>query len=223
MTDEDNTQQFEERLARSSRLVAFWSAVGAILILSALVYSVIQLTRIQKKIEEKQVSLKATEEELGKKIDALKKIDAELDKAKQTADVYGLTLNTVSKKLPEETVAAFNRAVSQVPGTVGITIQIAYESQLDRAEEIAAQLRRLGYEVPPNEPIEIRGVHISNYNYVRYFFDEDKALAEQIVNQIRAMGVPVQEPFPLVGNPDVGEVHRRTFEFRLGRKYKPEP
>jgi hypothetical protein len=213
MTGADNARQFEERLARSSRAVAFWSAVGALLILSALVYSGFHLRRVQKKTQEAEASLKAKQAEL-------KEVDARLTKAKQTADIYGLTLNTVSIKSPEETAAAFKRAVSQVPGAAGITIQIASKSQLAKAKEIAGRLRDLGYEVPPDEAIEIRGVHISNENYVRYFFKSDEDLARQIANQIKAMGIDVQ-PFSLVGEPDLGEVHPRTFEFRLGRKYNP--
>jgi cell division protein FtsL len=220
MTGADNARQFEERLARSSRAVAFWSAVGALLILSALVYSGFHLRRVQKKTQEAEASLKAKQAELEAKQAELKEVDARLTKAKQTADIYGLTLNTVSIKSPEETAAAFKRAVSQVPGAAGITIQIASKSQLAKAKEIAGRLRDLGYEVPPDEAIEIRGVHISNENYVRYFFKSDEDLARQIANQIKAMGIDVQ-PFSLVGEPDLGEVHPRTFEFRLGRKYNP--
>jgi hypothetical protein len=221
MTSADKTQQFEERLARSSRVVAFWSGVGALLILSALAYSGVHLTRVQKKTQEVEASLKSKQAELAAKQAKLKEVDAQLAKAEQTAHIYGLTLETVYKKSPEETTAAFKQAVSEVPGTAGITIQIAYQSQLKKAKEIAAQLRSFGYEVPPDETIEIRGVqHISKENYVRYFFSSDEALAQQISNKIRAMGIDVQT-FSLVGAPGLGEIHPRNFEFRLGSKYNP--
>jgi hypothetical protein len=220
MTAGESTQQFEEQLARRSRVVAFWSAVGALLTLSALVYSGVHLARVREKTQEAEASLKAKQTELNEVDTRLRQVKAQLTKAEQTAQIYGLTLNTISEKSPEETTAAFKQAVSQVPGAAGITIQIAYKSQVDKAKEIAAQLRNLGYEVPPDEAIEIRGIHISNDNYVRYFHQSDKALAEQIVNQIKAMGVDVQ-PYSLVGAKDLGEVPPRTFEFRLGRKYYP--
>lgn len=220
MTGVENIQQFEERLARSSRVVAFWSAVGALVILSALVYSGFRLTRVQKETQKAEATLEATQAELEAKKAELEKVDAQLTKAKQTAEIYGLALNAVSRKAPEETATAFKEAVAEVPGVAGITIQIAYKSQLGKAKEIAAQLKHLGYELPPDDTIEIRGVHISNNNYVRYFFKSDEALAEQIVSQIRAMGIDVQ-PYSLVGAPDLGEVHPRNFEFRLGRNYHP--
>lgn len=213
MRGAEDTGQLEERLARISRAVAFWSAVGALLILSALAYSSFHLMRIQKKTQGAEAGLEAKQAEL-------KEAEARLTKVKQTLDIYDRTLSTVSIKSPEETAAAFKQAVSQVPGTAGITIQIAYKSQLAKAKEIASRLRELGYEVPPDEAIEIRGVHISNDNYVRYFFNSDAALAQQIANQIKAMGIDMQ-PFSLVGAKDLGEVHPRTFELRLGRKYNP--
>jgi hypothetical protein len=98
--------------------------------------------------------------------------------------------------------------------------QIAFPRQWT-SEKRYAQLRSFGYEVPPDEAIEIRGVqHISKENYVRYFFSSDEALAQQIANKIRAMGIDVQT-FSLVGAPGLGEIHPRNFEFRLGSKYNP--
>jgi len=220
MTGTENTSALEERLARSSRVAAFWSAVGALLVLSALGYSGFRLTRVQKEIQKAETNLRATQAELEAKKTELNNVDAQLTKAKQTAEIYGLTLTTVSRKVPDETATAFKQAVGEVPGATGITIQIAYKSQLGKAKEIAAQLRHLGYELPPDDTIDIRGVHISNDNYVRYFFKSDEALAEQIANQIRAMGIDIQ-PYSLVGAADLGEVHPRNFELRLGRNYHP--
>jgi hypothetical protein len=100
-----------------------------------------------------------------------------------------------------------------------ITIQIAQPSQLDKAKEIAAELRNLGYMVPPDQDIQIRGM-ISNNTYLRYFFKSDELAANRIVNQIRAMGVHV-EPYPLIGANDLGQVYPGDFELRLGRNYKP--
>jgi hypothetical protein len=216
MTPRANTQQFEEQLARRSRVVAFWSAVGALLTLSALVFSSIHLARIQGKTREAETRLRVEQAELEQLQTRLEQVKVQL---KRTVDVYGLTLNLVSKS-PEETTAAFKQAVSQVQGAAGITIQIAYKNQLDKAKEIASQLRTLGYEVPPDQTIEIRGVHISEDTYLRYFFQSDEALANQIVTQIKGMGVEVQA-YSLVGAKDLGEVHPRNFEFRLGQKYNP--
>jgi hypothetical protein len=220
MTDEDNIRRFEEELARKSRTIAVWTAVGTVLTLSALIYSSVHLASVRKQTKDAEASLKAKQSEL-KELDArLQRVNAQLTKAEQTSRVYGLTLSDISVNSPEETNAAFKLAVSQIPEAVGITIQIAYKSQLSKAMEIASQLRKLGYEVPPDRTIEIRGEHISNDNYVRYFFDSDATLARQIAEQIKTMGINVQ-PYSLVGAKDLGEVHPRTFEFRLGRQYKP--
>jgi hypothetical protein len=217
MTSAGSTQQFEEQLARRSRVVAFWSAVGALLTLSALVFSSIHLASVRGKTQEVETRLKAEQAELEQVETRLEQVKAQL---KRTVDVYGLTLNLVSKS-PEGTTAAFKQAVSQVQGAAGITIQIAYKNQLDKAKDIASQLRTLGYEVPPDQTIEIRGAHISEGTYLRYFFQSDEALANQIVNQIKGMGVDVQ-PYSLIGAKDLGEVHPRNFEFRLGQKYNQQ-
>jgi hypothetical protein len=213
-------EEFEEQLARKSRVVAFWSALGAFIVLSALVYSSLRLGSIRKQTEQAEAALSARQSELKETEAKLNAVKSQLAKAQQTAQVYGLTLNAVSGQSPERTAAAFKSAIGQVPDATGITIQVASKSQLPKAVEIAAQLRTLGYEVPPDQAIEIRGAHISDMNYVRYFFQSDEALANQIASQVRAMGVEVQ-PFSLVGEKDLGEVHPRNFELRLGRQYRP--
>jgi hypothetical protein len=212
----DNMEQFEEQLAQKSRVVAFWSALGAFIVLSALVYSSVHLATVRTQTEEADATLKAKQSELDQAEARLNNIKAQLAKAEQTAQVYGLTLSAVSES-PEKTTAAFRNAISQVPDATGITIQVAYKSQLPKAIEIAAQLRKLGYEVPPDQAIEVRGVHISDNNYLRYFFQSDETLANQIASRVTAMGVNV-EPFSLVGAKDLGEVHPKNFELRLGRQ-----
>lgn len=164
-------------------------------------------------------TLQRVNAELEKKQNDLKEIDARLEKQKQTAKLCNVTLGTVTKNSAAETASAFKMAVSEVPGTVGITIQVAYDTQLAKAKEIAAHLRELGYELPPDEAIEVRGKQrISKENYVRYFFDSDEALAQQIASQIKAIGVEIK-PFSLVAAKDLGDVHPKTFEVRLGSDY----
>jgi hypothetical protein len=215
----NSMEQFEEDLAHKSRVVAFWSGLGAFLVLSALAFSSFRLASIRKQTEEAEATLKAKQSELNDAAARLNGVKEQLAKAERTAHVYGLTLSAISDS-PAKTAAAFKDAIGQVPDATGITIQVAYKNQIPKAIEIAAQLRKLGYEVPPDQAIEVRGMHISESNQLRYFFQSDEALAKQIVSQVKMLGVDL-EPFSLVDAKDLGEVHPKNFELRLGLQYRP--
>jgi hypothetical protein len=173
-------------------------------LLVSLVYTSVHLREVQKKTRE------ATEN--------LLQVDAKLTTDKKELDRVEASLRFYQ--------GAFGTVASKVPNAAVVTIQVAYESQLDTAKEIANKLRHLGYEVPPDQAIEIRGAqHIAHLTYLRFFFPEDAKLAEHIVEQVNSMGVGVKvEPFDLSKEPkeSLGEIHPRQFEFRLGSDYTPQ-
>jgi hypothetical protein len=215
----DSALQAYVQRSRSLQRRAWWFTIVPlaifVLLLGAVAHKTVQLRELQTATAEAEKTLA--------------KDRAEISQLETRLQILGNTVNilsTTAKVPPEQTAAAFNQAASQFSYTALITIQVAYDSQLGKAKQIANSLRHLGYEVPPDQGIEVRGkARISRGTYLRFFVPSDKVLAQQIVDQINAIQIGVKvEPFDLSDEPasSLGEIHPRQFELRLGSDYHPE-
>jgi hypothetical protein len=150
----------------------------------------------------------------------LKGVENRLREAKRSTAICGTAFSYVTDS-STTAQAAYKKAASQFPDVALVTIQVADKTQLPKAEEIADSLRRSGYEVPPQDAIDIRGNHISHGSYLRYFYEQDKPLAEIVLGVINRLGVNAKL-YDLSDAKDVGETHPRQFELRLGLDSVPQ-
>jgi hypothetical protein len=82
--------------------------------------------------------------------------------------------------------AEASAALSTIPAQV--YVQIASESQREKAKEVVAALQQRGYVTPGIEDVSGKADSPKNTN-VRYFNDEDKAAAEAIAAILKEKGI----------------------------------
>jgi hypothetical protein len=210
-TGVDSYLDYSRRLQRRAWLFA---AIPLCIFVALITYGTARLERLQLEIAGAQNRLSITDEAIKNDSLKLRALQARLKNATDTAQIYGLAFNEVSDS-PEKAQAVFKAAASKFPEVALITIQVADKSQLSQANIIAEDLRKAGYIVPPDEAIEVRGAHISRGTYLRYFFKNDRNLAQQVLNQINLTGAHAKL-YDLSDARDLGEIHPRQFEFRLG-------
>jgi len=204
-------------LEYSSRLQKWaWLVTGFSLILFAalILYGTATLKRLNDQVNVARSDLGSLQRERTDASEQLKHLYVELGNASKRGKVCNLAVTDLAGS-PDRTQSAYKEAASKVPEAALITIQVAGKNQLAQASLIASYLRNAGYIVPSDEAIEVRGTHISQGTYLRYFFKDDKALAEQVVSEIKATGTDAKL-YDLSGAKDLGEIHPHQFELRLG-------
>lgn len=204
-----------------NRQLQKWAWLSSLVPLVIFVAIAIYSLKLQQDIRAKQDQLTQMDTAIEADKKTLIDLEQQLKITSRELKVSNATIGNLATS-PEQGVSAYRKAASQFPDVNAvISIQVAYDSEVQEAKDISAHLRKPGYGVAPDETIEVRGKNaISQYNYLRYFHEEDQKLASQVLRQITAMGVKA-ELFPLYDAPDVGEAVRGQFEFRLGSKNVP--
>lgn len=119
---------------------------------------------------------------LGHEQLALKLIQLKQDSAGR-AVAQEITLSASASGAAKADASA---ALSMLPAQV--YVQIASESQRDKAKEVVAALQQRGYVTPGIENVAGKADSPKNTN-VRYFNDGDKATAEAIVAVLKEKGI----------------------------------
>lgn len=105
--------------------------------------------------------------------------------------------------------------------TPSVNISFANEGQRSKANAIAEQLKKLGYDVSVDD--QPMGKRISQNTYVRYFFGKDVALAQKVQELAKSMGVSAQiQSFAEIDEEDraaLGYVKPKSLELWLGQRY----
>ncbi len=104
-----------------------------------------------------------------------------------------------------------------------VIISFANEGQRPKANAVAEQLGKLGYDATvADQPM---GNKISQNTYVRYFFGNDLALARTVQEQAKSLGIPAQiQSFAEIDEEDreaLGYIRPKTLELWLGQRYVP--
>jgi len=188
----------ETYLARERRLrsITWAAALLPLAVFLALIYLTIQEKRNLQELRQQRLDLQNQQVSLQRQIDDSQ---ATLDKMKTDIQYYASQL------------------------TPSIAISFANEGQRFKANELAGQLKKLGYEVTVDD--EPKGVHISFRTYIRCFFQKDDSLARQLQEQLKSMGVNAElQSFAEIDEEDreaLGYIRPKSVEFWLGRWYKP--
>lgn len=199
---------------------AWLSAIIPLAIFVALiVFGTARLKSLHERVADAQTELASVQTKRDDARKELSQVEIQLKNASTGGKICGAAVADLSGSA-DKTQSAYKEAASKFPDAALITIQVADKSQLPQANAIAEHLRKAGYIVPPDQAIDVRGTHISRGTFLRYFFPDDKDLAQKVLDQINATGVHA-ELYDLSGAKDLGEIHPRQFEFRLGLNSVP--
>jgi hypothetical protein len=204
-----------EQSARLQKRAWIFTAIPLIVLAFTFWWAAKYLADLQRQVRVAEAQLLTTDKAVDSDKGQLAELEGRLKNARTTAAVCGSAVVYATDSQAAVTQAAYKRAASNFPSVALVTIQVASKSQLPKANEIAASLRKSGYEVPPDQAIDIRGTHISRGSYLRYFYREDRPLGEKILQVINGLGVSAKL-YDLSDAKDVGETHPHQFEFRLG-------
>jgi ABC-type transport system substrate-binding protein len=134
-------------------------------------------------------------------------------------EIQGLT---AEKNKEQETLKKMKGDIAYYASQVTPSVDVYYanDGQRPKANEAAEQLKKLGYDVSVDAgPLKV----ISQNTYVRYFFTDDKELAEQVQQQIKSLGINAQVQ-SFAEEPDrksLGYVRPKALELWLGKRYVP--
>lgn len=218
--------RLESRLSRRSRWIALLSLLGAALVLIALIYGSVELTKVEKAKQRAQEDLKTIEAKLVTDQQASKEAELRLAQLNAEIEIANKAYQQLSKYVPPGTAeAAVKEAAASTLGQASIVpliyIHIATEEQRPFAVEVGNKLRAAGYQVAKG--IQYVGNIAPNHSQLRYFFqsDNDQAM-DQIVANLKSWGVDTKSQYiGMDPQASLRVLRPKQFELWLGRDFQP--
>lgn len=219
-------ETFESRLARRSRRIALLSLIGAALVLIALVYGSVQLSRVEAARQAAQTDLKNIEAKLQSDQQAAQAAEAKLAQLNAEIEIANKAYQQLSKYVPAGTAeAAVQQAVQSTPGQAALVpliyLHIATEEQRPFAVQLGDKLRGAGYQVAKG--IENVQAIAPQRSQLRYFFKTDNDQGTQrMLEQLKSWGVDARAIYiGMDPKTSLRVLRPKQFELWLGKDFEP--
>jgi hypothetical protein len=215
-----------DKIERHSKQAMLMTIVGILILLGTLGYGFNRLAHLREESKQVQQQLQDSSDALQAKRAELATVQKELDQVNTQLNFrQNVYSQLVEQKLiqPAAITNAANVAFQQDPKLAdvnpSVVIHISKQEQRPKAEELATQIKAIGFQV--SDDIEFVGTKAPNSSQVRYFFRDDKGpQLEKIEKILQNAGISATEQF--IGLQQIPPYLKpKQFEVWLGLNYAP--
>lgn len=206
-----NNTTKEKNALKASKWSAILTLLGFLIVLGAIAYSALELSRLEKKKADLGNEIAEKETQLSKRKVELQELQSTLDYVRSKVE---------QAKVSNEQIDLAKQALTQVKSEATeskarIFIHIRDKSQSEITRKIAKALKEKGYVVPKEEILVDKG---PNNTQVRYFREGEKGVASDIQKLlVEKFAIASAELTYIRGYETSTAIKPKTFEIWLSR------